>query len=104
MADPRPSRRPSKAKLGRIKVLAVVFAGAAFVGSLAGVSLANPGTKTTANVSSIADATAGPVPTLARPAQQSSSNLEAPQAPSQLQPPSRPQRLRARPMTRSRGS
>jgi hypothetical protein len=92
MAETGRGRRPSKAHLKRIKLLAVILSIVAFIGSLAGVAIANPGT---ANRSVQA---AQPVAIVQDSGSRGRLNNES------LVIPSRPQMPRVRPMTRTRGS
>jgi hypothetical protein len=84
--------RPNKAALARIKVLAVILSIVAFIGSLAGVAIANPatGSRSQQAVQSVAIA---PDP-----------NLQAQSSNGSLFVPGRTQLPRVRPMTRTRGS
>jgi hypothetical protein len=86
------SRRPTKASLGRIKLLAVILSFVAFIGSLAGVAIANPAT---ANRSAPAVQPVAVDRALGIQRQFNSGSLAIP---------SQPQLPRVRPMTRSRGS
>jgi hypothetical protein len=92
MTETRRAGRPNKASRGRIKVFAVILSVVAFIGSLAGIAIANP-------------ATGNRVAQVAQPAVV----LQAPDLQAQLTAgslvlPARPQMPRIRPMTRTRGS
>jgi hypothetical protein len=88
----RQGSRHSKASLGRIKLLAVILSVVAFIGSLAGVAIANPGTSNR------------PVQTVQPAAGRRSPNLQGLSSDEGLVVPSRPSLPRVRPMTRTRGS
>jgi hypothetical protein len=92
MAETRRARRPNKAFLGRIKVLAVILSFVAFVGSLAGVAIANPATANR-QVATIQPVEIGQV-----------SGIQGQSSGEMRVMPSRPQLPRVRPMTRTRGS
>ena len=92
MTEASRGRRPNKAFLGRIKVVAVILSLVAFAGSLAGVAIANPAT---ANRQT-AKAQPAAIGRVARIQGQSSGGS--------LAAPSRQQLPRVRPMTRTRGS
>ena len=84
--------RPRKASLGRIKLLAVILSIVAFIGSLAGVVIANPGTANR------------PVQAMQPAAIRQSPDLQGLSSDGGLVAPSRPSLPRVRPMTRTRGS
>jgi len=84
--------RPRKASLGRIKLLAVILSIVAFIGSLAGVAIANPGTANR------------PVQAMQPAAIRQSPGLQGLSSEGGLVAPSRPSLPRVRPMTRTRGS
>jgi hypothetical protein len=94
MTETRRSRRPSKVALKRIKVLAIILSFVAFVGSLAGVAIANPATanRQTAVVQSVAVG------------QSQVPSIQAPSNGGNFFLPAAPQMPRVRPMTRTRGS
>ena len=92
MTEPRRSRRPTKTSLFRVKVVTVVLAGAAFVGSLAGITLANPATGNRSF--SVVQQTAA-----LQPPALSDQTSNGP-----LVLPAFPQTLRIRPLARTRGS
>jgi hypothetical protein len=86
------SRRPTKASLGRVKVLAVILSFVAFIGSLAGVAIANPATANrSAQVAQLSAVAQTP-------------DFQAESSGGSFVMPSRPQMPRVRPMTRTRGS
>jgi hypothetical protein len=92
MTETSRKRRPNKAFLGRIKILAVILSIVAFVGSLAGVAIANPATanRTVQVAQGVAISPA--------------SGIQAPSSIGGLVIPAQPQMPRIRPMTRTRGS
>jgi hypothetical protein len=92
MTETRQARRPNRALPGRIKLVAVIFSVVAFIGSLAGVAIANPATANRATQ------VVQPAPRRQNP------DLPALSSDGSLVMPSRPQLLRVRPMTRTRGS
>jgi hypothetical protein len=92
ITETRRGRRPKKAVLGRIKILAVILSIVAFAGSLAGVAIANP-------------ATANRQPPAVQPvALGGASGIQQQLNDGSLVIPSAPQMPRFRPMTRTRGS
>jgi hypothetical protein len=92
MTEKSRPRRPTKASLGRIKILAVILSFVAFVGSLAGVAIANPATAhRPAQVAELSAIAQNP-------------DLQVQSSGGSLVMPSRPQLPRVRPMTRTRGS
>jgi hypothetical protein len=92
MTETRRGRRPNKALLGRIKIVAVILSILAFVGSLAGVAIANPATANR-TVKVTQGLAISPVP-----------GIQTPPNIGNLVIPTQPQMPRIRPMTRTRGS
>jgi hypothetical protein len=92
MTEPRRSARPTKTNLFRVKIMAIVLSGVAFIGSLAGVALTNPATQLIAAPIVQQVASQQPSATLSQPGSGS------------LTLPTRPQALNVRPLTRTRGS
>ncbi len=92
MTEPRRSARPTKTNLFRVKVMAIVLSGVAFVGSLTGVALTNPATRLTSAPIGEQIAILQPSATLSQPGSGS------------LTLPTRPQTLNIRPLTRTRAS
>jgi len=92
MTESRRSARPTKTNLFRVKVMAVVLSGVAFVASLTGVALTNPATQLTSAPIVQQVASRQPSATLSQPGIGS------------LTLPTRPQALNIRPLTRTRGS
>ncbi len=92
MTETRKARRPSKAALGRIKILAVILAFVAFIASLAGVAIANPATANR-QAAVVQPVSVGQIPSIQ--GQLTGGNFVMPSA---------PQMPLIRPMTRTRGS
>jgi hypothetical protein len=92
MTETRRGRRPNKALLGRIKIVAVILSIVAFVGSLAGVAIANPATANR-TVQVAQNVAISPAP-----------GIQTPPSIGSLVIPTQPQMPRIRPMTRTRGS
>jgi hypothetical protein len=92
MTETSQGRRPRKASLGRIKLLAVILSIVAFIGSLAGVAVANPETVNR------------PVQAVRPAAIRQGPDLQGLSSEGSLVAPSRPPLSRVRPMTRTRGS
>jgi hypothetical protein len=92
MTETRRAGHPKKAFYGRIKVLAVVLSIVAFVGSLAGIAVANPATGNRS------------APSGQPPVAVQALNLRMQSSAGNLVLPARPQMPRVRPMTRTRGS
>jgi hypothetical protein len=92
MTETRQAGRPNKALPGRIKIAAVILSVVAFIGSLAGVAIANPATANR-QAQVVQSASNGRAQGLGRQSGDES-----------LLIPSRPRMPSVRPMTRTRGS